>query len=93
MNLDLLLFKAKLGQIKKVVWNRGIFLFWCLLWIRKNEFHYSLSIDVDALNGASEKFSIWYWRSLSKRREIAHRKDMRAMDRLFFFRVFTWKSA
>jgi hypothetical protein len=83
----------KFYAIRRVVWNRGIFLFWCILWVRKNEFHYSLSLDVEALVGSSVGFKAWCFNSLNRRRGIAHKKDLIFMDRFFFFREFIWKNA
>jgi len=87
------LLRPRLRQIKRSIWNRGIFLFWCLLWVRRDEFHYSLDSDVEALICASQEFSEWYWDNLSLRREIAHKRDVRVMERLFFFRALSWRSA
>ena len=37
--------KRLLKTIKRLIWNRGIFLLWCRIYIREDEFHYSLNMD------------------------------------------------
>lgn len=76
MNLRLLSSESKFCRVKRTIWNRGIFLLWCLLWIRKDEFHYSLYPDVNALIDANPQFTKWYWDNLLARREIAHQRTM-----------------
>jgi len=51
-------------------------LFWHRLWIRKDESHYSLSMDLDALMDMNEKDSLQYRKDLIRRRNIAHQRDI-----------------
>lgn len=51
-------------------------LLWHRLWIRKNEFHRSLSMDVDALLVMNESDRIAYMEDLIRRRNIAHKRDL-----------------
>lgn len=51
-------------------------LWWRRLWIREDEFHESLSIDTDfAVTFNFEKYD-WYLKDLTKRREIAHQREL-----------------
>lgn len=63
-------------RTKRFVWNRGIKLQWNRLWVRKDEFHSSLDMDVDAILGISQKQRDMYIEDLCKRRQIAHEKDL-----------------
>ncbi len=65
-------------EIKSCIWNRGILLAWYRLWIRKDEFHRSLSIDPFAMRGMDEHQKSKYITDLLKRRNIAHQRDMQA---------------
>ena len=51
-------------------------LFWHRLWIRKDEFHSSLSYDADAWLDMNEKERDFYSKDLIKRRIIAHERDL-----------------
>jgi len=50
-------------------------LFWDRLWIRKDEFHKSLNMDVMAMLDMNEKEQEEYLADLVKRRNIAHDRD------------------
>ena len=50
-------------------------LWWSRLYIRKDEFHSSLSFDVSAYLGMNEKQRFEYIFDLAKRRSIAHQRD------------------
>lgn len=64
--------------IKSRIWNRGILLAWNRLWIRKDEFHNSLSLDPFAMRGMNKKQKSKYLNDLARRRNIAHQRDLRA---------------
>lgn len=49
---------------------------WSRLWIRKNEFHPSLDIDVEYARRLKGEGVEKYWRDVLRRREIAHRRDL-----------------
>jgi len=58
------------------VWNKGIKLFWFGLWIRKNEFHKSLSLDVKAMMYMNKKQQSRYLQDITKRRQITHMRSL-----------------
>ena len=62
--------------IKRFIWNRGVKLLWFKLWIRKDEFHSSLKTDLKAMLGMNEKQREKYLSNLTKRRNIAHYRDL-----------------
>ena len=66
------------GKTKRIVWNRGVKLQWNRLWIRKDEFHSSLNMDVNAMLEMSQKQRDAYIKDLCKRRQIAHERDFAA---------------
>ena len=68
--------KSALVEIKRFVWNRGIKLQWNRLWIRKDEFHSSLNMDIVAMLAMSQKQRKAYEKDLLKRRQIAHERDL-----------------
>lgn len=49
--------------------------FWRTLWIREDEFHRSLDLDVDYLGLLSEKERVHYFHDLERRREVAHNRS------------------
>jgi len=53
-----------------------LILFWDRLWIRKNEFHKSLDFNADLYLKLSPKEREKYDRDLTKRRYIAHERDL-----------------
>ena len=67
--------KLFLIRMKRRVWNGGILFLWYRLWIRKNEFHRSLDIDVSAVLGMNNKKRKRYMSNLIARRRIAHGRD------------------
>lgn len=50
-------------------------LWWCRLWIRKNERHISLSMDSEAIQSMDEVHLARYSRDLIRRRQIAHNRE------------------
>ena len=69
-------FKYDLIKIKRIVINKWIQEFWYNLWIRKNEFHKSLDINVLACFVMNEKEYKIYLKNLQKRRNIAHKRTL-----------------
>ena len=51
-------------------------LWWDRLWIRKDESHRSLDMDVDIMLDLSEDEMSSYIKDLTKRRSIAHERDL-----------------
>lgn len=62
---------------KRRLWNKRIKLWWCRLWIRKNEFHKSLNMDIEAMIVMNDKEQAAYINDLLRRRETAHQRDLR----------------
>ena len=63
-------------KTKRFIWNRGIKLQFDRLWVRKDEFHSSLNMDVNAMLGMSKKQRDAYIKDLYRRRQIAHKRDL-----------------
>lgn len=51
-------------------------LWWSRLWVRKDEFHWTLDLDMDIYINLSEEKRKWYMSDLVRRRKIAHERDM-----------------
>ncbi len=62
------------GKIKRRIWNKHVLLWWNRLWIRKDEFHRSLDLDVEAMFEMNKKEQTRYLADITRRREIAHKK-------------------
>lgn len=62
--------------IWRFCWNRGIKLIWYKLWIREDEFYQSLDIDFNAICDMNKKELSEYLNDLTKRRQIAHERDL-----------------
>jgi hypothetical protein len=58
------------GKIWRSIWNRGILLWWYRLWIRKDEFHKSLAMDMEAIWDMDDKEMSNYRDDVIRRREI-----------------------
>ncbi len=67
-------------ELKCSIWNKTILLWWYRLWIRKNEFHPSLNLDMKAycmMNGEQrQKYLI----DLYQRRSLAHERNLQRCD-------------
>lgn len=50
--------------------------YWYFLWIRKNEFHKSLDLDLDYMSILTEAEIQDYLKLLTKRRNIANIRDL-----------------
>jgi hypothetical protein len=61
--------------LKRHIWNKRILLFWNRLWIRKDEFHSSLDLDIEAVSVMNEEERKDYFLDLNRRRAKAHRAD------------------
>lgn len=57
-----------------------IHLFWSRLWIRKDEFHSTVSLDPIALMTMSQRKRVVYENDLIKRRNIAHNNDFKSAN-------------
>lgn len=60
---------------KIYLWSKRPKLWWHRLWIRKDEFHNSLSLDSRALLAMNDEEKERYTKDLTKRRQIAHDRD------------------
>jgi hypothetical protein len=72
--------------MKNQIWNNRVpiqcrlKLWWDRLWVRKNEFHKSLSLDEDLLEHMCECEQRRYSADLSRRRMIAHNRTLEKSD-------------
>jgi hypothetical protein len=74
-----MIFKKLLKSIKyqlKLLPYRP-YLYWSRLWVRKDEFHPTLSLDGRLLNIMNKKDRLKYIDDLIKRRQIAHERDLK----------------
>jgi len=65
----------EIGYVIKSFCMSRLRLMWAKAYIRKDEFHSSLDIDIEYLSTATEKQKESYFRDLVKRRNIAHERD------------------
>ena len=68
--------KSLPGKIKRRIWNKRLLLWWYRLWVREDEFHRSLDMDVAAMLEMNERERKKYLADLVHRREIAHQRDL-----------------
>ncbi len=61
---------------KRHLWNKRLRLWWHKLWIREDEFHESLNMDIEAMLVMNKKEREAYIKDLIKRRDIAHRREV-----------------
>jgi len=71
-----LLIWFKCNNLRIRIWNMGIKMLWNRLWIRKNKFHKSLSLDVEALSQMDDGQREAYMKNMAIRRQAAHEKDL-----------------
>ncbi|MDD4409307.1 MAG: hypothetical protein PHW52_01500 [Candidatus Pacebacteria bacterium] len=76
--IDYLRFRIYFLKVR--VWNCTIKLWWYRLWVRRNEFHPSLTIDDKAMSCMLISKQKTYLSDLNRRREIAHKRDMKRME-------------
>jgi hypothetical protein len=67
---------CKIVDLKRRIWNKRILLWWYRLWIRKDEFHQSLTIDPYALICMNEEEKLKYFDDLYRRRALAHKRSL-----------------
>ena len=70
-------------SVKRKIWNCGIKLWWYKLWIRKDEFHKSLDLDVFAMMEMDKKQMKKYIEDIAHRRHTAHLKDLEREDKYY----------
>lgn len=63
-------------NIRRIVWNKHIKLWWYKLWIRRNEFHVSFDTDAEALAVMDDNERRDYCQDLARRRTIAHERAL-----------------
>ena len=68
-------FLDDLRDLRRKIWNKRIKLWWYRSFIRKNEFHSSLNMDVEAMMVMNEEELKRYFNDLARRRRIAHNRD------------------
>lgn len=66
----------KRNKLKRKIWNKGILLWWYRLWVRSDEHHMSLSIDVDAAQEMTVDEYRLYLDDILRRRSVAHERDL-----------------
>lgn len=64
-------------KLKRRIWNKHILLWWNRLYIRKNEFHQSLEMDVLAMLEMTDKEKDRYLEDLIHRRNLAHQRYLK----------------
>ncbi|OQB09009.1 MAG: hypothetical protein BWY21_00968 [Parcubacteria group bacterium ADurb.Bin216] len=69
-----------LRLLKIRLWNCGFRLWWHRLWIRQDEFHKSFDIDLEAMSCMSREEQEYYLAELTKRRNIAHERDIKSQE-------------
>jgi len=70
----------KIFYVKRKIWNCGIKLLWYKLWIRKDEFHKSLDLDINAMLVMNREQREKYYKEIENRRHIAHERDLERED-------------
>jgi len=73
-------FPESLRNVRRRIWNAGIKLFWHRLFVRKNEFHSSLDMDIEAIMVMGKKRLEKYRNDIARRRWIAHKRDLAKED-------------
>lgn len=69
-----------LRHLRIRLWNCGFKLWWHRLWIRQDEFHNAFNIDLEAMSYMSREEQEFYLAELTKRRHIAHERDMKSQE-------------
>ncbi len=69
-------FPDSLRNMRRRIWNKRIKLWWHRLFVRRNEFHPSLNMDVEAMMVMDEEELERYCEDLAIRRAIAHNRDL-----------------
>lgn len=69
---DWYFFKFSIRKFYRRIWNAGILFWWYRLWIRRDEFHISLSLDEKAMSVMGDE----YLDDLYERRGKAHVRSM-----------------
>lgn len=63
-------------NIRRRIWNKRIKLWWYRLFVRKDEFHSSLSTDFEVMQVMNEDELSRYYSDLNRRREAAHKRSL-----------------
>lgn len=69
-----------LKNIRRRIWNKRLKLWWYQFFVRKNEFHPSLRIDLEAVMVMDPKELERYYYDLIRRRAIAHSRALAKED-------------
>ncbi|MDD4062569.1 MAG: hypothetical protein PHV25_02210 [Candidatus Pacebacteria bacterium] len=69
--------KVRATRLRRVLWNKGVRLWWARLYIRKDEFHPSLTFDAEAAIVMDRKERDEYYEGLKRRQHIAHERGLK----------------
>jgi hypothetical protein len=72
--------REELTYLRRRIWNKHLKLWWYRLYIRRDEFHRSLSSDFDAMLVMDRYELEKYFKDLYRRRKIAHKRDLRRIS-------------
>ncbi|KKP32687.1 MAG: hypothetical protein A2312_03865 [Candidatus Staskawiczbacteria bacterium RIFOXYB2_FULL_32_9] len=72
--------REKLHELRCLIWNAGIKLWWYRLWIRKDVSHPSLDLDHFAMLSMGKKRLRQYLDDNARRRKIAEIRELEAED-------------
>ncbi len=65
----------RMRRLKRRIWNKHILLWWYRLYVRKDEFHHSLNVDLEAILEMNELERRRYFIDLAYRQKIAHERN------------------
>jgi hypothetical protein len=66
----------KLADLRRMIWNKRLLLWWYRLFIRRDEFHKSLNSDSEAMLVMDSSELRKYFEDLYRRRKIAHQREL-----------------
>lgn len=69
-----------LRNFRRKMWNKRLKLWWYRLFVRRDEFHRSLSTDADAMMVMNRQELDKYHADVARRRAIAHRRQLARED-------------
>ena len=67
-------------KLKRVIWHKYVLVWWGKAWVRKDEFHSSLDIDVAAAMEMTPQQRKAYYASPTRRRQIAHERELNSQS-------------
>lgn len=66
----------RLRNIRRIIWNKRLKIWWYRIFIRKNEFHSSLDMDIEAMMVMDEMERKKYHDDIRRRRVLAHDRSL-----------------